>query len=224
MADIEQKIEQSKAVEVVEPTNKQIAPTEPPRQYAQMTAPMSQFVSQSTIKSGDTVSDEVTQKIQGSVDDALKNEKYVKRKSRKLAKVGDRLVEEEIKGRDNIASAKRAQNKVDRQIIKNNTYIAKQEKKRAVKEQRHLNKCQRETHKQEIASYRWREYGEMLKKYGYDKTPATWVFRSIVFFDGAARFLDALNKANNKLFKALKFVIIAGVLVGAYALIKKYIP
>ena len=189
--------------------------------YSAMTMPMTSFMANAKVEDN-TVSDEVTQKIQGEVNTALKNDKFVRRKSRKLAKVGDKLVEEEIKFRDNKANARKAQNRVDRQTIKNNLYVAKQEKKRAVKEQRHLNRCQKETHRQEIADYRWKEYGEMLANYGFKKTPSSFVFYIIVFFDGTARFLDGVNKANNKLIKALKYIIIIGILVGAYFLAKKY--
>lgn len=192
---------------------------EPDRQYAQASAPMTKFISGAVI-SNDTVSDEVTGKIKGEVNKALKDDKFVARKSRKLAKVGNRLVEEEINAQDNIASSKRAQNKVDKQLIKNNLYVAKQEKKRAVKEQRHLNRCQKEKHKQEIADHRWSEYGDMLKQYGFNKTPASWIFRSIVFLDGLARFFTGIDKANNKLIKALKYVFFGVIIVGIYHLIK----
>jgi len=203
-------------------TPAEIAPSESSRQYSSMTMPMTQFMANAKIED-DTVDDEVTQKIQSEVNNALKDDKFVNKKSRKLAKVGDKLVEEEIKARDNTARAKRAKNRVDKQIIKNNLYVAKQEKKRAVKEQRHLNRCQKEAHRQEVAEYRWKEYGDMLQKYNYEKTPSDIVFKVIVFFDGSARLWDSLNKANNKFVKAMKFVIIAGVLVAAYYLIKTYL-
>lgn len=196
-----------------------ISPVEPDRSYAQIASPMTQFIATTQVND-DTVSDEVTHKIKGEVNKALQDDKFVAKKSRKLAKVGNRLVEEEINAQDNIASSKRAQNKVNRQLIKNNLYVAKQEKKRATKEQRHLNYCQKEKHRQELAEYRWKEYGEMLKQYGFNKTPASWIFNTIVFLDGLARFFTGLDKANNKLIKALKFVIIGVLVVGVYHLIK----
>lgn len=212
--EIEKKVAETTTVAVVKKSEDSTA-------YSAMTMPMTSFMANAKVEDN-TVSDEVTQKIQGEVNTALKNDKFVRRKSRKLAKVGDKLVEEEIKFRDNKANARKAQNRVDRQTIKNNLYVAKQEKKRAVKEQRHLNRCQKETHRQEIADYRWKEYGEMLSNYGFKKTPSSFVFYIIVFFDGTARFLDGVNKANNKLIKALKYIIIIGILVGAYFLAKKY--
>jgi hypothetical protein len=221
--DIEKKVEDTQNTSIVNAEqNNKIAPTEPNRSYSSMSMPMTKFMTNAQIEDN-TVSDEVTDKIQGEVNTALKDEKFVKKKSRKLAKVGNKLVEEEIKYRDNKASARRAQNKVDKQIIRNNFYIAKQEKKRATKEQRHLNKCQKETHKQEIADYRWKEYGDMLQGYGYKKTPSSFFFKCIVVIDGIARFLDGLNKVNNKLVKAMKWIIGMGVIVGAYFLIKLYL-
>lgn len=220
--DIEKTVEETRKDVAVKEDKVKIAPTEPSRQYSSMTMPMTRFISNADIKD-DTVNDEVTQKIQSEVNNALKDDKFVNKKSRKLAKVGDKLVEEEIKARDNTARAKRAKNRVDKQIIKNNLYVAKQEKKRAVKEQKHLNQCQRETHKQEIAEYRWKEYGDMLQTYGYKKTPSSVIFKTLVVIDGIARFLDGLNKVNNKFVKAMKFVILAGILALAYYLIKKYL-
>lgn len=216
--DIAKKVEeqQTTAVVVTEP---KISPVEPDRSYAQMSSPMTKLIATATIDN-DTVSDEVTDKIKGEVNKALKDDKFVAKKSRKLAKVGNRLVEEEINAQDNVASHKKAQNKVNKQLIKNNLYVAKQEKKRAVKEQKHLNYCQKEKHRQELADYRWQEYGEMLKQYGFNKTPASWIFNTIVFLDGLARFFTGLDKANNKLIKALKFVIIGVIIVGIYHLMK----
>lgn len=222
--EIAKKVEEGKAVATVEPEKEsaQIAPAEV-RQYSAMSAPMTKIIQNSTPAPDPTVSDEVTDKIQQSVDDALKDEKFVKKKSRSLAKTGSRSVDVEIEYRNNRVEARKAQNKVDKQTIKNSLYVAKQEKRRAVKEQRHLNQCQRETHRQEIASYRWKEYGDMLQGYGFKKTPSNLVFKVVVFLDGAARFWDGLNKANNKLVKALKWFIIVGAGVGIYFLIKKYL-
>lgn len=222
--EITKKVEEGKAVATVEPEKEpaQIAPAEV-RQYSAMSAPMTKIIQSSTPAPDPTVSDEVTDKIQQSVDDALKDEKFVKKKSRSLAKTGSRSVDVEIEYRNNRVEARKAQNKVDKETIKNSLFVAKQEKRRAVKEQRHLNQCQRETHRQEIASYRWKEYGDMLQGYGFKKTPSNLVFKVVVFLDGAARFLDGLNKANNKLVKALKWFIIVGAGVGIYFLIKKYL-
>lgn len=218
MYDIEKRIDKQNTSIVVKEEVK-ISPVEPDRSYAQMSSPMTKLIATATIDN-DTVSDEVTDKIKGEVNKALKDDKFVAKKSRKLAKVGNRLVEEEINAQDNVASHKRAQNKVNKQLIENNLYVAKQEKKRAVKEQRHLNYCQKEKHRQELADYRWQEYGEMLKQYGFNKTPASWIFNTIVFLDGLARFFTGLDKANNKLIKALKFVIIGVIIVGIYHLMK----
>ena len=63
----------------------------------------------------------------------------------------------------------------------------------------------------------------MLQTYGYKKTPSNIIFKTLVVIDGIARFLDGLNKVNNKFVKAMKFVILAGILVLAYYLIKKYL-
>lgn len=220
--EITKRVEDTQKEIAIKESNRKIATIEQNSQYSSMSMPMTQFMSNAKIED-DTVDDEVTQKIQREVNNALKDDKFVNKKSRKLAKVGDKLVEEEIKLRDNTARAKKAKNRVDRQIIKNNLYVAKQEKKRAVKEQKHLNRCQKETHKQEVAEYRWKEYGDMLQKYNYEKTPSDIVFKVIVFFDGSARLWDSLNRANNKFIKAMKFVIIAGILVLVYYLIKKYL-
>lgn len=220
--EITKRVEDTQKEIAIKESNSKIATIEQNSQYSSMSMPMTQFMSNAKIED-DTVDDEVTQKIQSEVNNALKDDKFVNKKSRKLAKVGDKLVEEEIKSRDNTARAKKAKNRVDRQIIKNNLYVAKQEKKRAVKEQKHLNRCQKEAHKQEVAEYRWKEYGDMLQKYNYEKTPSDIVFKVIVFFDGSARLWDSLNRANNKFIKAMKFVIIAGILALVYYLIKKYL-
>lgn len=111
--DIEKKIEESKAVTTVEPEPKQIAPAEI-RQYSSMSAPMTKIIQNAQPAPDRTVSDEVTGKIQQSVDDALKDEKFVKKKSRSLAKTGSRSVDVEIEHRNNQVEARKAQNKVDK--------------------------------------------------------------------------------------------------------------
>ena len=73
--EITKRVEDTQKEVAVKEDNVKIAPTEPSRQYSSMTMPMTQFISNADIKD-DTVNDEVTQKIQSEVNNALKDDKF----------------------------------------------------------------------------------------------------------------------------------------------------
>ena len=73
--EITKRVEDTQKEVAVKEDNVKIAPTEPSRQYSSMTMPMTQFISNADIND-DTVNDEVTQKIQSEVNNALKDDKF----------------------------------------------------------------------------------------------------------------------------------------------------
>lgn len=164
--------------------------------------------------------DDIVKQAERSAVDELGKSKIKDRASKKWTKVKKRRIDNVIEQEDVVSELEKATNKADRQEIANRLYVLKQEKKRSQKEQQHLNRTQREKQRQEIADFRWEEYEETLAKYGYNKTPSNVVFRTIIFIDGIVCFLEGLNKASNKLVKVMKWVIIAGLAVACYYIIK----
>ena len=158
--------------------------------------------------------------VESSAISELGDSKYKDTATKKWVKVKKKRIDNVIEGEDVVADLEKAKNKADRQAINNRLYVLKQEKKRSKKEQRHLNRTQREEYSRQIADFRWKEYEATLHKYGYNKTPSSFVFRAIVFIDGIVCFLEGLNKASNKFVKAMKWVVVAGLAVACYYIIK----
>lgn len=172
------------------------------------------------MKSVRFLSDKIVKDVEQSAMNDLDDTKIKDRASKKWTKVKQQRIDNVIDQEDVVANIEKAKNKADRQSINNLLYVLKQEKKRSIKEQKHLNTEQKEMQKQEVASYRWEAYKDTLTKYGYAKTPSNGVFKIIIIIDGVVCFLEGLNKASNKLVKVLKWGIIAGLAVACYYIIK----
>ena len=102
-----------------------------------------------------TVDKSAYDNISNGVKAKINDPKNIENHTKKLTSVGNKIIRANIEEQDVKAERKQAENKVEKQKITNDLYVLKQEHKRLVKEQRHLNEQQREMHKSDINKARW---------------------------------------------------------------------
>lgn len=146
--------------------------------------------------------------IKAAVIDKINDPKNIEKHARRLSKASNEYIKAEIEEKAVEAYEKVAHNKIDRARIRNELYIIKQQHRRDVAQQRHLNKKQRELHKAEINEARMKKYGKKLNKMGYQYVPPLPILFILLRLHDIAEFFEGVATVSDKLVKALKYVLI----------------
>lgn len=163
------------------------------------------------IKYFDEVSNAITQvegRIVEKAVDKVNDEKIIEKHSKKLAEISDKAIEAETEKQELIVESKKADNKVQRQEIKNRLIELKTESIRLKQEQKQVLKEQKLDHKKRDKDAKWEMYKGKLQKMKYDYVPNVFVLKMLLFFDGLKSFFDGLGAVSTAIVKALKWVII----------------
>lgn len=153
------------------------------------------------------------QEILGRAKQKISSEKIVERHASKIAKITDKSMAVDIERAALNVQKQDADNKVEKQKIKNELLVLKAEAKRLKKEQKQLAIEQRAEHKARNKAAKWELYREKLEKMGYKYVPNIFVLSMLLFFDGVKSFFDGLGAVSTAIVKALKWVLLIGAIL-----------
>lgn len=151
------------------------------------------------------------------VDEAINkvdNNKSVKKHADELAKVANDAIRADIDKENLKVQRTRAENKAEKQRIKNELIALKTEAKRLKREKKQILREQRADHKKRNKDALWEIYKDKLTKMGYSYVPNRFVLGMLLFFDGVVGFFNGVGAISTAIMKALKWILIAGVIFG----------
>ena len=151
------------------------------------------------------------------VDEAMNkvdNNKSVKKHADELAKVANDAIRADIDKENLKVQRTRAENKAEKQRIKNELIALKTEAKRLKREKKQILREQRADHKKRNKDALWEIYKDKLTKMGYSYVPNRFVLGMLLFFDGVVGFFNGVGATSTAIMKALKWILIAGVAFG----------
>ena len=151
------------------------------------------------------------------VDEAMNkvdNNKSVKKHADELAKVANDAIRADIDKENLKVQRTRAENKAEKQRIKNELIALKTEAKRLKREKKQILREQRADHKKRNKDALWEIYKDKLTKMGYSYVPNRFVLGMLLFFDGVVGFFNGVGATSTAIMKALKWILIAGVIFG----------
>lgn len=157
--------------------------------------------------------DETKRSIVDKAMPKINDKKLVDKHAKKLAENADEAIKTELETQELEIKKKDTSNKITRKEIANKLYVLKQEGKRIKKEQHHLNKQQKEEHRRDNNNTYWENHGSTLTEYKMHKGSNRIFCNVLLFLDGVKGFFNGLNKVSNAFVKALKWVIIVGVIL-----------
>ena len=127
-------------------------------------------------------------KILEEAEKKINQDKIIDKHSTKLSKVADDLMAVETEKAAIEVQKKDASNKAEKQEIKNKLIILKNEAKRLRKAERHKNRLQKISIKQEKSNKRWEMLESTLKPLGYDYVPNTIALHILLMLVGIKAF------------------------------------
>lgn len=151
------------------------------------------------------------------VDEAMNkvdNNKSVKKHADELAKVANDAIRADIDKENLKVQRTRAENKSEKQRIKNELIALKTEAKRLKREKKQILREQRADHKKRNKDALWEIYKDKLTKMGYSYVPNRFVLGMLLFFDGVVGFFNGVGATSTAIMKALKWILIVGVIFG----------
>lgn len=143
----------------------------------------------------------------------ISSEKIVNKHAENLKNIADKALEVQAEQASLHVQEQEADNKVRKQEIKNKLIVLKAEAQRLEKEQKQLNKEQKADHKRRNKEAKWELYKDKLTKMKYTYVPCAFVLAMLLFFDGVKSFFDGLGTVNTAIVKALKWVILIGIIL-----------
>ena len=154
----------------------------------------------------------VQQDILNKAKEKISSEKLTDKHAENLAKIADKALVVDAEKASLRVEEQEADNKVRKQEIRNRLIVLKAEAIRLQKEQEQLNKEQKADHKKRNKDAKWELYKDKLTKMKYSYVPCGFVLAMLLFFDGVRSFFDGINTVSTAIVKALKWVVIFGVL------------
>lgn len=143
----------------------------------------------------------------------ITSEKIVDKHAENLKKVADEALRVQAEQASLTVQEQDADNKVRKQEIKNRLIVLKAEAARLEKEQKQLNKEQKADHERRNKEAKWELYKDKLTKMKYTYVPNAFVLAMLLFFDGVRSFFDGLGTVSTAIVKALKWVIVIGIIL-----------
>lgn len=153
------------------------------------------------------------QKVLQRAKEKINSDKILEKHASKIAKITDRAMEVDAERAALTVDKQDADNKVKKQEIKNKLIILKAEAKRLRKEQKQLNIEQKADHKARNKAAKWDMYKGKLERMKYDYVPNIFILSMLLFFDGLKSFFDGLGALSTAIVKALKWVLLAGLII-----------
>lgn len=153
------------------------------------------------------------QEVLRRAQDKINSEKILEKHASKIAKITDKAMEVDAERAALNVQQQDAENKVEKQEIKNRLIVLKAEAKRLKKEQRQQNIEQKADHKARNKAAKWEQYKDKLTKMNYTYVPNAFILSMLLFFDGLKSFFDGLGTLSTAIVKALKWVLLIGVIL-----------
>lgn len=151
------------------------------------------------------------------VDKAVANvqdEKIIDKHAKDLTEVAEKGLEVEIEEQKIKVESKHAKNVAERQKIKNELIALRTEAIRLKKEKKQILKEQKAEHKKRNEEMLWTKYETKLTKMKYTYVPNRVILAMLLFFDGIVSFFSGIGAVSTSIMKALKWIIIVGVIIG----------
>lgn len=167
---------------------------------------------QGNISAYDVVGD-TRQEILSRAQEKINSEKILEKHASKLAKITDRAIAVDADRAALNVQQQDANNKAEKQEIKNRLIVLRAEAKRLRKEQKQLNIEQKAEHRARNKAAKWEMYKEKLQKMNYNYVPNVFILAMLLFFDGLKSFFDGLGAVSTAIVKALKWVLIIGAIL-----------
>jgi len=171
-----------------------------------------EIVEQSTLSVGGVVRS-VQQEILGRAKKKINQEKILDKHADNLAEITDKAIEVDAERASLQVQEQEADNKAHKQEIRNKLIVLKAEAERLKKEQKQINKEQKADHKARNKAAKWELYKDKLQKMHYSYVPCAFVLAMLLFFDSVRSFFDGLGTVSTAIVKALKWVILIGVIL-----------
>lgn len=146
--------------------------------------------------------------------DKIVEDKILEKHAKKIADITDKAIKVDADRAALNVAKQDADNKTDKQEIKNKLIVLKAEASRLKKEQKQLNREQRADHKARNKEAAWQLYSGKLTKMKYDYVPNKFILSMLLFFDGMKSFFDGLGTVSTAIVKALKWVLLVGAIAG----------
>lgn len=153
------------------------------------------------------------QEVLRRAQEKINSEKILERHASKIAKITDKAMEVDAERAALNVQQQDADNKVEKQEIKNRLIVLKAEAARLKKEQQQLSREQRADHKARNKAAKWDLYKGKLGKMGYDYVPNVIVLSMLLFFDSIKSFFDGVGAVSTAAVKALKWVLLIGAIL-----------
>lgn len=168
--------------------------------------------SDNTISAFDVVGG-TQQKVLQRAQEKINSEKILEKHASKIAKITDKAMAVDAERAALNVDKQDADNKVEKQEIRNRLIVLKAEAKRLRKEQKQLSIEQKADHKARNKAAKWELYKGKLEKMKYDYVPNVFILSMLLFFDGLKSFFDGLGTLSTAIVKALKWVLILGAIL-----------
>lgn len=137
----------------------------------------------------------------------------VEKHAESLKNIADKAIQVDAEKASLVVEQQDANNKVEKQRIKNQLIELNAEAKRIAKEQKQLNKEQKADHKARNKQAKWEIYKDKLQKMNYSYVPNPFVLSMLLFFDGVRSFFDGLGTVSTAIVKALKWFLLFGAIL-----------
>lgn len=161
---------------------------------------------------GDVVGS-VSHDILARAQEKIADEKIVDKHAENLKKVADLALEVDAERANLTVQEQDADNRARKQEIRNRLIVLNAEAKRLKREQKQLNKEQRADHKARNNAAKWELYKGKLERMHYDYVPCAFVLTMLLIVDGIRSFFDGLGTISTAIVKALKWVLVIGVIL-----------
>lgn len=155
----------------------------------------------------------VQKKILEEASKKISSQDIVEKHAENLKEMADKAIQVDAEKASLIVAQQDADNRVEKQKIKNQLIELNAEAKRIAREQKQLNKEQRADHKARNKQAKWDIYKDKLQKMNYSYVPNPFVLSMLLFFDGVRSFFDGLGTVSTAIVKALKWFLLFGAIL-----------
>ena len=156
--------------------------------------------------------DNVKGKIMGGALTKVDNAKSIDKHAGELAKVANDAIRADIKKENLKVERTKAENKGEKQKIKNELIALKTEAKRLKREHKQILKEQKLEHQKRDREALWATYEKKLTKIGYSYVPNKFLLKMLLLIDGIVSWFEGVGRISTAIMKALKWVFIISII------------
>ena len=143
----------------------------------------------------------------------INQEKIIDKHSTKLSKVADTLMEVETEKAAIEVRKKDADNRAEKQEIKNRLIVLRNEAKRLRLEEKHKNSMQKLQIKSDKKRIQWERLEKTLTPLGYDYVPNPIALHILLMLVGIKAFVNGVGEVGTAVLKCLKWIIFLGLAI-----------